>query len=89
VEELIAPSAGDEAERAEALDRAVDQLGNLPPDQREAVMLRIIADLGISEVAAIMGRREGTVRVLVHRGLKRLSDDTAVTDGPSRTMSSS
>jgi RNA polymerase sigma-70 factor (ECF subfamily) len=88
-QELIAPSAGDEAERAEALDRAIGRLGGLPPDQREAVMLRVIADLAISEVAAIMGRREGSVRVLVHRGLRRLSDDIDVTDGPSRTMSSS
>lgn len=88
-EDLTSPSAGDEAVRSQALDRAIELLGDLPPDQREAVMLRVIADLNVSEVAAIMGRREGSVRVLVHRGLKRLSEPAAVTEQPSRTMSSS
>jgi len=83
-----APSAGDEADRERALDRALELVASLPAAQREAVTLRIIADLGISEVAAIMGRREGTVRVLVHRGLKRLSDQVDVTDRTTRTMSS-
>lgn len=70
---LTSPSAGDEADRAASLDRALDLLGDLPPDQREAIALRVIADLNVSDVAAIMGRREGSVRVLVHRGLKQLA----------------
>jgi RNA polymerase sigma-70 factor (ECF subfamily) len=86
---MVAPSAGDEDERARALDRAIELVAALPPDQREAVTLRVIADLSVSEVAAIMGRREGTVRVLVHRGLRRLSGNADVTDRPTRTMSSS
>ncbi len=86
--DLVAPSASDEAEGSLALDRAIALVSSLPQDQREAVTLRVIADLSVSEVAAIMGRREGTVRVLVHRGLKRLSTHTAVTERPSRTMSS-
>ncbi len=85
---LVAPSAGDESEQARALDRAIVLVSALPRDQREAVTLRVIADLSVSEVAAIMGRREGTVRVLVHRGLKKLSNHVDVTDRPSRTMSS-
>lgn len=88
ISEFSSPSAGDVGDRERALDRALELVASLPTAQREAVTLRIIADLGISEVAAIMGRREGTVRVLVHRGLKRLSDHADVTERPSRTMSS-
>lgn len=88
-EELTSPSAGDVSEQTRALDRALECVGSLPPDQREAVMLRVIADLNVDEVAAIMGRKEGTVRVLVHRGLKKLSESAEpVTDRPARTMSS-
>lgn len=58
----------------------------LPSDQAEAVLLRVVADLGVSEVAAIMGRSEGAVRVLVHRGLRRLADRQPVTNPPTETM---
>lgn len=87
-DDLVTPSASDEGDRALGLDRALEMVSCLPPDQREAVTLRVIADLSVTEVAAIMGRREGSVRVLVHRGLKRLSEHTAVTEQPDRTMSS-
>lgn len=88
VADVSVPSAGDEGDRERALDRALALVASLPPAQREAITLRVIADLSVSEVAAIMGRREGTVRVLVHRGLKRLSDHADVTNRPTRTMSS-
>lgn len=87
--ELHAPSAGDDAERAQSLDRALALVSSLSPDQAEAVLLRVVADLSVSEVAAIMQRREGAVRVLVHRGLKRLAEHDAVTQRPARTMSQS
>lgn len=85
--EPTAASAGEEAERAAALDRALDLVRTLPADQAEAVLLRVVADLSFAEVARIMGRREGTVRVLVHRGLKRLSEHASVTNHSSRSMS--
>lgn len=84
---LHAPSAGEEAERAAALDAALAMVRTLPPDQAEAVLLRVVADLGVAEVAEIMGRREGAVRVLVHRGLKRLAERLPVTNPSTETMS--
>ena len=36
-------------------------------------MLRAIAGLDVPHVAAIMGKRPGTVRVLAHRGLRTLA----------------
>jgi RNA polymerase sigma-70 factor (ECF subfamily) len=85
----MALSAADESEQAEALDRALALVRTLPPDQAEAVLLRVVGDLSVAEVAAILGRREGTVRVLVHRGLKRLAERSVVTESPVRTMSAS
>jgi len=36
-------------------------------------VLRVVAGLAVDRVAAIMGKRPGTVRVLTHRGLRRLA----------------
>jgi RNA polymerase sigma-70 factor (ECF subfamily) len=52
---------------------AVALIATLPPDQAEAVMLRTVSGLPVSVVAEIMGRPPGTVRVLCHRGLRRLA----------------
>jgi len=37
------------------------------------VLLRVVAGLDAEEVAAIVGKKAGAVRVLQHRALKRLS----------------
>jgi DNA-directed RNA polymerase specialized sigma24 family protein len=34
----------------------------------------VVAGLGVDRVAAIMDKRPGTVRVLTHRGLRRLAE---------------
>jgi RNA polymerase sigma-70 factor (ECF subfamily) len=57
----------------DSTERALALVRTLPPDQAEAVLLRIVAGLDYSEVAQVMDRTTGAVRVLVHRGLKRLS----------------
>jgi RNA polymerase sigma-70 factor, ECF subfamily len=51
---------------------ALSLISQLPPDQCEAVMLRIVAGLDVATVAKIMSRSSGSVRVLCHRGLRRL-----------------
>jgi len=38
------------------------------------VALRVIAGLDAERVAEIMGKRPGNVRVLQHRGLRRLAE---------------
>jgi len=64
--EVVGAMAGDEAVR-----RIV---ALLPADQAEIVLLRVVAGLPVEEVAAVTGRRAGTVRVLQHRALRRLAD---------------
>ena len=44
---------------------ALAMVATLPADQAEAIVLRVVAGLGVDRVAAIMGKRPGTVRVLV------------------------
>lgn len=46
---------------------------SLPRDQAEVVLLSVLGDMGAKEVARIVGKRPGTVRVLQHRALRRLA----------------
>jgi RNA polymerase sigma-70 factor (ECF subfamily) len=47
-------------------------IDELPPDQRSVVLLRIIGDLTIDEIARAVGKRPGAVKALQRRGLRRL-----------------
>jgi RNA polymerase sigma-70 factor, ECF subfamily len=49
----------------------------LPGDQAEVILLRVIGGLDVADVAAIVGKRPGNVRVLQHRGLRRLAEHLA------------
>ena len=73
-----APSgaAGPEAQlqtkqRLQALEAA---LGRLPHDQREIVLLRDIEDMSYSEIAAVLGINEGTVKSRLARAREALID---------------
>jgi RNA polymerase sigma-70 factor (ECF subfamily) len=48
-------------------------VSELPPEQAEAVRLRVMVGLDTDQVAAIMGKQPGNVRVLSHRGLRNLA----------------
>jgi RNA polymerase sigma-70 factor, ECF subfamily len=63
----------DVAVAAIATETALALVATLPPDQAEAVALRAIAGLDVAQVAVIMQKRPGTVRVLAHRGLRELA----------------
>lgn len=54
--------------------QALELLARLPEDQAEVIRLRVIGGLDTSRVAEIVGKRPGTVRVLQHRGLRRLAE---------------
>ena len=58
---------------------ALAQIAALPRDQAEVVLLRVLAGLSVEDVATVMGKRPGTVRVLQHRALRRLADALAQT----------
>ncbi|MBW3619913.1 MAG: RNA polymerase sigma factor [Actinobacteria bacterium] len=74
-------TAGVDAAGGDAADEAMAELGNdrvhellagLTVDQREAVLLRIVADLSLHDTAQVMGRSVGAVKVLQHRALAAL-----------------
>jgi RNA polymerase sigma-70 factor, ECF subfamily len=69
----VAPEAGARAEAYEATQRAIAAVRTLPPDQADVVMLRVVVGLDVDEVAALVGKPAGSVRVLAHRGLRRLA----------------
>ncbi len=76
--DLSEPRAADDP-AARVLDgmstrAALDLVATLPPDQAEAIILRVVAGLDVRQVAELMGKRPGTVRVLTHRGLRRLAE---------------
>lgn len=50
----------------------LDALARLGSRQRAALVLRFYADLSEADAARILGCRPGTVKSLVHRGLRRL-----------------
>jgi RNA polymerase sigma-70 factor (ECF subfamily) len=54
-------------------DAAIALVAALPSDQCDVVLLRVIGDLSVAEVARILGKRPGAVRGLQHRALKNLA----------------
>jgi RNA polymerase sigma-70 factor (ECF subfamily) len=58
-------------EAAEAL-RAVDRLDG---DRRRALILRFVHEMTTAEIAGVLGRSEGAVRVLIHRALRSVARD--------------
>ena len=63
----------DAVEEVMSTETALRLIGRLPPDQAEVVLLRVVAGLDVRHTAEVLGRRPGTVRVLAHRGLRRLA----------------
>lgn len=62
---------------ASETEAALARLDGLPLDQAEVVLLRVIGGLDVEEVAAIVGKKPGAVRVLQHRALNRLAEQLA------------
>lgn len=54
-------------------ERALGLIATLPLDQAEAITLRVIAGLDVKDVARLLGKRPGAVRVAAHRGLRTLA----------------
>ena len=61
--------ARDEAEAAWAA------VGRLPADRRRALVLRFVEEMSTAEIAGVLGRSEGAVRVLIHRALRSVAKD--------------
>ena len=47
----------------------------LPGDRRRALVLRFVEEMSTAEIAGVLGRSEGAVRVLIHRALRSVARD--------------
>ncbi|MEV6843621.1 sigma-70 family RNA polymerase sigma factor [Actinoplanes sp. NPDC051411] len=81
-----AVTAGDDVE-GEVLDNidtatALAMIAALPPDQAQAILLRVVVGLDAATAGRILGKRPGAVRTAAHRGLRNLAGslDAAETD---------
>ena len=70
---------GDEPDQPEALvlqteenSRLQEAIQALPPDQRQAILLRFFAGMRNKEVGTVMNRSEGAVKLLVFRAVGNL-----------------
>ena len=72
-QQLTTPDAADQALEAVSTQAAMDLIKSLPREQAEIIMLRVVAGLDTGDVARIVGKTPGAVRVAGHRGLRRLA----------------
>jgi RNA polymerase sigma-70 factor, ECF subfamily len=68
-----APDAATEAMESSGTAWALRLIATLPPDQAEAVTLRVVVGLDVTTTAQVLGKRPGSVRVATMRGLRRLA----------------
>jgi RNA polymerase sigma-70 factor, ECF subfamily len=52
---------------------ALALIASLPPEQAEIIVLRVVVGMDATEVARMVGKSPGAVRVAAHRGLRLLS----------------
>ena len=71
-------AAGLDARRVRAL------LADLPDDQRAVMLLRIVGDLTVEEIAAAVGKRAGAVKALQRRALRRIEREAYPSGPPER-----
>ena len=67
------PSAG--LRRQEEAARLAAALGELPPAQREAVVLRHLHGWSLHDIARHVGRSRAAVAGLLHRGLQQVRSE--------------
>ena len=72
LELIVAGDVEDEALGNVGREWAAALIASLPEAQRDVVALRVIADLPLAEVAAVLGKRTGAVKALQHRALGAL-----------------
>ena len=67
----VAVDGRDPSARVVADDAIAELTAGLTSEQREVLVLRIVADLSVEEVADIIGKSPGAVRVIQHRAIRR------------------
>ncbi len=63
---------------------ALRAVRSLPDDRRRALLLRFVDEMSTAEIAGVLGRSEGAVRVLIHRGLGAVARELGHDRGSTR-----
>jgi RNA polymerase sigma-70 factor (ECF subfamily) len=71
-EATLVGNAEDEAITVLSDHRLRELLESLSPDQRDVLVLRIIADLSLEDAAVALGKQRGAIKSLQHRALASL-----------------
>ena len=61
--------------RREEAGAAMRAVGRLAGDRRRALILRFVDEMSTAEIAGVLGKSEGAVRVLIHRALRNVARD--------------
>jgi RNA polymerase sigma-70 factor (ECF subfamily) len=77
VPRAIADEAADEALARIDADEVRELLAELSEDQRTVLLLRILGDMAVDDVAAVLGKRPGAVKQLQRRGLAAVRRELA------------
>lgn len=83
------PSAETEAIGRLGDSAALTLLDALPADQRTVMVLRIIGDLTIEQIAEVVGKRPGAVKALQRRALESLRKKISPTRTPTAPLNDS
>jgi len=67
-----AQSAEDDASRRSSDAAVLALLDGLPEDQRNVMVLRIVSDLTVEQIAVVLGKKPGAVKALQRRALDSL-----------------
>ncbi|HEX5614985.1 MAG TPA: RNA polymerase sigma factor [Acidimicrobiia bacterium] len=68
----LAPDAETEALARLAHERVAELLAGVSEDQRDVLLLRIVADLSVEQTAEVLGKSREAVKALTRRGLAAL-----------------
>jgi len=95
VDERVPPGdAETDAMAAISTQQALELIATLPPAQGEVLLLRVVADLPVDEVARIVNKRPTAVRALQHRAIVGLArraarDESTADETPKEEKSES
>lgn len=70
-ETFAVPDTVEDGIRREQIERALNLLSR---DQRAVIILRVIRGYPVSDTAKLLGKKEGTIRVIQHRALSIMAD---------------
>ena len=64
--------------RRDEASAAMQAVGRLAGDRRRALVLRFVDEMSTAEIAGVLGKSEGAVRVLIHRALRNVARDLGI-----------